>query len=167
MYSYQDVAEAMVVHDLLEREISHREIMAAIRALASYGDWPLSSIDLGTLGLREGARLVARHRGETYDIGEKGWQQVVNLENLTLISGQLRRGGWATRIHPELEHIEVDPDRLSGRPAITGTRIAARDVAETAERPNGVETLKEGYGLKEAEIHDAQTWWHEVLRLAA
>ena len=26
VYSYQDVAEAMVVHDLLERMISHREI---------------------------------------------------------------------------------------------------------------------------------------------
>jgi uncharacterized protein (DUF433 family)/DNA-binding transcriptional MerR regulator len=167
VYSYQDVAEAMVVHDLLERSISHREIKTAIEALAGYGDWPLSAVDLGTLELRHGARLVARQGDATYDIGEKGWQQVVNPENLTLIRTQLKRGGWATRRHPELAHIEVDPDRLSGRPAISGTRIAAREVAETADQPEGVETLKEGYGLSEAEIHDARTWWREVLRLAA
>jgi uncharacterized protein (DUF433 family)/DNA-binding transcriptional MerR regulator len=167
VYSYQDVAEAMVVHDLLERDIWHREIKTAIEALTSYGDWPLSAIDLGTLDLPDRSRLVAQESGATYDIGKKGWQQVVNPENLTLISNQLRRGGWATRVHPHLAHIEVDPDRLSGRPAISGTRIAAREVAETSEQPNGIETLRDGYGLSEPEIGDARVWWHEVLRLAA
>ena len=95
VYSYQDIAEAMVVHELLEHEISHREIMTAIKALGSYGDWPLSSVNLATISLTVGGRLVAQHAGDTYDIGEKGWQQVVNPGNLILISGQLRRGGWA------------------------------------------------------------------------
>ena len=111
---------------------------------------------------------MAQDGGLTYDIGEKGWQQVVNPENLSLIRTQLKRGGWAARRHPELAHIEVDPDRLSGRPAIAGTRIAAREVAGDRSRaPRGVETLKDGYGLSDAEIDDARTWWREVLRLAA
>jgi hypothetical protein len=34
VYSFQDVAEAMVVHELLERQVVHREIREAINQLA-------------------------------------------------------------------------------------------------------------------------------------
>jgi uncharacterized protein (DUF433 family)/DNA-binding transcriptional MerR regulator len=170
IYSYQDVAEAMVVHDLLELGIKHQEIKKAIGRLASYGDWPLTHADLRTenvLDLAASPRLLAVEDDATYDIADRGWQQIVNPHHLTRISGELRRGGWAVRRLPSLSHIEVDPDRLSGRPVIRGRRVSARDVAETAEEPDGREALEEGYGLKLEEIEDARDWWREVRQLAA
>jgi uncharacterized protein (DUF433 family)/DNA-binding transcriptional MerR regulator len=167
VYSFQDVAEAMVVHDLLERGVVHRDIRTAIDALREYGDWPLTDANLSTVATRGKTRLVAELDGVAYDIGDRGWQRVVNPEHLTRISSELRRGGWAVRQLPGLTHIEVDPELLSGRPAIRGHRISAQEVAETAEEPNGVETLIEGYGLRTEEISDARDWWREVRRLAA
>lgn len=167
VYSYQDAAEAMVVHDLLERGVKYRGIRKAIDALAEYGDWPLTHADLWTLAGGHGARVVAVEKGATYDVGDRGWQQVVNPEHLTKIRSELRRGGWAVRSIPGLKRIEVDPDRLSGRPVIAGRRIAAQDVAETAEEPNGREALEDGYRLDPEEIEDARNWWREVRRLAA
>jgi uncharacterized protein (DUF433 family)/DNA-binding transcriptional MerR regulator len=166
-YSYQDVAEAMVVHDLLDRGVTHGSIKKAISALREYGDWPLTAAVLATMKTTERTRLVARRAGELYDVGDRGWQAVITPDNLQMISGQLQRGGWAVRHLPNLEHIEVDPGLLSGRPAIRGRRIAAQEVAEISEEPNGWDDLVEGYGLSEAEINDARTWWHQVRQLAA
>jgi uncharacterized protein (DUF433 family)/DNA-binding transcriptional MerR regulator len=168
VYSFQDIAEAMVVHELLERGVRHRDIKHAIGALGdSYGDWPLTDAHLATVPGRSRARVIARESGGAYDIGNLGWQQVIEPENLEKIRAQLRRGGWAVRALPDLEHVEVDPDRLSGRPTIRGRRIAAEDVAEIAAARGGVETLREDYGLGEAEIADARRWWREVRRLEA
>jgi uncharacterized protein (DUF433 family)/DNA-binding transcriptional MerR regulator len=170
IYSYQDVAEAMVVHDLLETGIKHNEIKRAIGRLSTYGDWPLTHADLWAENARDttaSTRLLAVEDDAAYDIADRGWQQVVNPQHLTRISSELRRGGWAVRRLPSLSHIEVDPDRLSGRPVIRGRRVAARDVAETAEEPEGREALEEGYGLKPEEIDDARNWWREVRQLAA
>jgi uncharacterized protein (DUF433 family)/DNA-binding transcriptional MerR regulator len=166
IYSYQDVAEAIVVHDLLERGVEHADIRTAIDALKSYGDWPLTAADLGTVQTRGRSRVVAVEGASAYDIGERGWQQVVNPEHLSRIRSELRRGGWAVRLAP-VTHIEVDPDRLSGRPVIRGRRIAAQEVAETAEAPGGSHELEQGYGLKREEIDDARSWWREVRQLVA
>jgi uncharacterized protein (DUF433 family)/DNA-binding transcriptional MerR regulator len=168
VYSFQDAAEAMVVHELFERGVTHRSVLTAIGALREYGDWPLTGADLAVA--RDGSarsRLIARHEGASYDIGDRGWQSVINAETLQLISSLLRRGGWAVRQLPDLQHVEVDPDRLSGRPAIRGHRISAQEVAEIADEPNGIDDLVEGYGLTRAEIDDARAWWHEVQKLAA
>jgi len=167
VYSFQDVAEAMVVHDLLERGVTHRDIRRAIDSLHEYGDWPLTDAPLGTIPGAGRARVVVTKPEGTYDIGSRGWQQVVQPENLEAIRSQLRRGGWAARLNPDLQYIEVDPERLSGRPSIRGRRIAAQDVAELAAAPNGIEELKDGYDLTEAEIADARRWWREVRRLEA
>jgi uncharacterized protein (DUF433 family) len=167
VYSFQDVAEAMVVHDLLVRGATHRDIRRAIEALQEYGDWPLTQAPLGTIDTRGKARIVVRRGEGTYDVGERGWQQVVNPEHLDEIRSQLRRGGWAVRELPSLEHIEVNPDLLSGRPTIRGRRIAAQEVAEIASEPDGLEDLVEGYNLAHEEIDDARRWWDEVQRLAA
>lgn len=167
VYSFQDVAEAMVVHDLLERGVVHRDIRQAIKRLHEYGDWPLTDAPLGTIQGTGRARVVVTKPEGTYDIGGHGWQQVVEPDNLETIRAQLRRGGWAVRTVPDLQHIEVDPERLSGRPSIRGRRIAAQDVAELAAEPNGIVELKEGYDLSEAEIADARRWWREVRRLEA
>ena len=48
-----------------------------------------------------------------------------------------------------------------------GRGIVAQGVAELAAAPNGIEDLKDGYDLSEAEIADARRWWREVRRLEA
>lgn len=166
IYSYQDVAEAMVVHELLERGVPHRDIGRAIELLRDHGDWPLTHAPLATTG--EGrARIVVRAGTGTYEVGGRGWQQVLSVEYLQEVSDQLRRGGWAVRRLPDLEHVEVHPARLHGRPTIRGRRLAVVDVAEMAEGPEPVEDLAESYELQPEQIEDAGRWWREVRRLAA
>jgi uncharacterized protein (DUF433 family)/DNA-binding transcriptional MerR regulator len=174
VYGFQDVAEAMVVHELLDRGVPHGEIRQAIRRLEEeYGSWPLTQAPLATVagaGRRPDerrARVVLRADGADYDVGGLGWQQVLEPQSLDAIRGRLARGGWAVRALPDLEHIEVDPDRLSGRPAIRGRRIAAQDVAEIAADPGGVELLRRDYDLTAPQIADAGRWWREVRRLEA
>lgn len=159
VYSFQDVAEAMVVHELVERGIPYREIRRQIKALQDeYGmDWPLtqSPVGLATVG-----RHVVTTEGERiYATGERGWHLTLNAGDLREILGLLDRGGWVVRSLPDLQHIEVNPYRLSGRPAIRGTRVAADMVARTADREDGIEALRQGFGLTDAEISDARRWW--------
>lgn len=156
VYSFQDVAEAMVVHEALLREVPHAKIKLAIATLREeHGDWPLTHANIGTY---YGA-IVERKGALGYDVSAYAWQQVIDPDNLSVIANQLNRGGWAVREIPDLEYIEVNPDRLSGRPVIRDRRIAARDVAEEAETPEGIEDLKEGFELTDAEIVDATRWW--------
>lgn len=77
----------------------------------------------------ERARVVVRQTEGAYDVGDRGWQQILEPDNLDEIRRQLTRGGWAARSLPDLCHIELDPDRLSDRPTIRGRRIAPQDVA--------------------------------------
>ncbi len=168
IYSYQDVAEAMVVHQLLEHDTSYRLIRTTLDELRKdpdLGDWPLSQVELSAAGSR--SLLVRRRGGEHFDLTGRPWHAMLDAGDLRKIAADLNRGGWAARRIPGLRHIEVDPDRLSGRPVIRGRRVAAQDVAETAEEPGGREELEEGYGLKLAEIDDARNWWREVRQLAA
>lgn len=74
----------------------------------------------------------------------------------------LTRGGWAVRELPDLRHVEVNPERLSGRPTIRGRRIPAEKVAVLAAEAGGPASLREGYGLTDAEISDASLWWEKV-----
>lgn len=159
VYSYQDVAEAMVVHELAENGADLKSIKRTITRLRErYGHgWPLSRADLATLD----GGVVGFENEVPYDIGGKGspWQQVVESENLKKIAGQLERGGWAVRGLPDLSHIEVNPDLLSGRPVIRGKRVAASMVAELAARDEDLEILHEEFDLTRAEISDAVRWW--------
>jgi uncharacterized protein (DUF433 family) len=168
IYSYHDVAEAMVVHQLLEHGASYRLIRRTLDELRKdqdLGDWPLLQVELATAGAS--SLLVRRRGGEHFDLTGRPWHGMLDAGDLTKIAADLNRGGWAARLMPELRHIEVDPDRLSGRPVIRGRRIAARDVAETAEEVDGREELEEGYGLEPEEIEDARNWWRKVRLLAA
>lgn len=170
VYSFQDVAEAMVVHDLLDRGVRHDEIRNAIAVLrAEWGEWPLTHAPLATGRPVAGGRatVAIEHAGEHYDVGGRPWQGVINVENLRRIREDLSRGGWAVRKVPQLEHIEVDPDRLSGAPTIRGRRVAAEEVAELAEEPNGVELLRDGYDLSVEQIEDAKRWLLATRELAA
>jgi len=163
-YSYQDIAEAIIVHELLDAGVSHRRVKRAIAALRDrYGNrWPLQTAELGAAD----GGIVAVEREATWDLGDGIWQRQITPENLLLVAGILRRGGWAARDLPRLEHIEVDPDRLSGRPTIAGRRVSAEMVGQMADEPDGEAELREGFGLTHAEIRDARRWWHAVREYA-
>lgn len=168
VYSYQDVAEAMVVHELIRRGTPLRRIKRAIELLRDeYGDWPLTKAPLVTAELRGGdaessaALLLQRSEGLT-DLHRDPHQGVLEIGELWRIASDLRRGGWAARRLPDLRHVEVDPDRLSGRPTIRGTRVPAELVAKLASTEEGRKTLKSDYGVTERQIYDARRWWDAV-----
>jgi DNA-binding transcriptional MerR regulator len=73
VYSVEDVAEAAIVHALLERGVRHREVRRAIDRLTGYGNWPLSEAPLATTP--EG-RILLRENGATYALSDRGWQQM-------------------------------------------------------------------------------------------
>ncbi|HEX3909507.1 MAG TPA: DUF433 domain-containing protein [Solirubrobacteraceae bacterium] len=167
VYSYQDVAEAMVVHQLLDNKISYRLIKRTLEELRrdpDLGDWPLAQVELVAAGAEEQPHvLVRRGGGEHFDLTGRPWHGMLNAGDLRRIAHDLNRGGWAARELPDLKHVEIHPERLSGRPTIRGRRIPARSVAELARTPQGVLLLKDEYELEEAEITDAARWW-EVAR---
>ncbi len=139
VYSYQDVAEAMVVHELDLRGVPLPEIRRAIQLLREeYGDWPLTQAPIVTARLgdpdsKAATALALEHSdGGFTDINCKPRHGVLALGDVRRIARELRRGGWAVRDLPHLKSIEVDPDRLSGRPAISGTRVPADLVAHLA-----------------------------------
>jgi DNA-binding transcriptional MerR regulator len=90
VYAVEDVAEAAMVHALLERGVSHAQVRRAIGQLAEYGDWPLSEAPLATT---EGARprIVLRERDGTYMLSPRGWQRMVAPPPLADVHLRLRR----------------------------------------------------------------------------
>ena len=172
VYSFQDVAEAIMVHGLLDRGARHASIKRTIENLRTkYGDWPLSMAELWTLDKVERGSgrtpIVLREQDLLLDIGQGTGGQLVmpSAGDLSRVQGLLRRGGWAIFVVPEVESIEVDPDRLSGRPTIKGTRVAADRVAEIASEAGGLRVLTRDYGLAKRQIEDAIKWYEAVNRL--
>lgn len=166
VYSFQDVAEAMLVHELEDRGVPLRLIKLTVEGLRTqYGDWPLQSaqLEVDPAGVSSDgvplATLAVVQGGLRQEAADRGWQLLGDVRvNPRRISLELSRGGWAVRLVPDLTHIEVDPDRLSGRPVIRGRRVPVSLVAEVAEDPAGVELLQEDYELTDAEIADARRW---------
>jgi uncharacterized protein (DUF433 family)/DNA-binding transcriptional MerR regulator len=173
VYSYQDVAEAMVVHELLNSGVPLKKIKRAIELLRSeYGDWPLTQAPIVTAhtDARAGqasAALALEHTDGLTDLNRDPLQGVLEIGDLQRIAGDLRRGGWAVRQLPDIRSIEVDPDRLSGRPTIRGTRVPAELVARLAKTADGCRTLRRDYGVSDRQIDDARRWWEVVESLAA
>lgn len=167
VYSFQDVAEAMVVHQLRQNDVSYRSIRKALDGLRSdpdFGDWPLQHASFNVIDSeKRPGRLMIERDGEHFDVSGRPWHGAVDVGDLKRIAVDLTRGGWAARELPDLRHIEVDPDRLSGRPVIRGRRVAARSVAELAATDAGIAVLREEYDLDPDEIRDAQRWW-EIAR---
>ncbi|HVA43307.1 MAG TPA: DUF433 domain-containing protein [Acidimicrobiales bacterium] len=169
VYCYQDVAEAMVVHELFVQGVGRRAVRATVIRLRQELDtpWPLQKADLLVpAGRAPGrpARSVVVDSGESQMDVVAGHPVLAGLDLVGVVS-DLSRGGWAARTIP-ITHIEVDPGRLSGRPVIKGRRVSAELVAELAATTQGVDTLKHDYGLSGPEIEDARRWWHEARRLA-
>jgi uncharacterized protein (DUF433 family) len=164
VYSYQDVAEAMMVHELRLKKVDYRTIRKVLSNLRErYGSWPLSNAELLVAETEQrAAKTVVVHEEVLRDAVDRPTQGVVNPGDLVRVVSDLRRGGWAVRSLPGLEHIEVDPDRLSGRPTIKGRRVSAENVAQLANSEEGRETLREDYDLDDAQIDDALKWWAVV-----
>ena len=163
VYSFQDVAEAIIVHELLERKVPRQVLRPVILGLREqYGNWPLQRSHLETLSAPQVpvAALLVREGNMHLELGDHGWQIVEHATvNPVQVAADLRRGGWAVRQLPGLRHIAVDPDLLSGRPAISGHRVPVSLVAELAVETNGIEILQEDYDLSREEIEDAVRWW--------
>jgi DNA-binding transcriptional MerR regulator len=167
IYSYQDVAEAMAVHQMRDNGVSYEDIRRALGELRvdpDLGDWPLSSADLGTAGAT--VVLLDEDANKAYDLTGRPWHPLLDVSDLRRIAVDLNRGGWAARELPNLSHIEVNPERLSGRPTIRGRRVAARSVAELA-LAGGRHVLKDEYELDDDEIRDAEQWWGVASRYEA
>ncbi len=167
VYSYQDVAEAMVVHELEDAGAGLKSIKRTIGRLRDrYGmNWSLQNRS-SQLGAIYGS-VVEYDDAGAYNIGGAGSpeQRVLEPDYLKKIAGQLERGGWAVRELPDLRYIEVNPDRLSGRPVIRGLRVPASMVAELAVRQEGIDILHEDFDLKDEQIRDARRWWEATARL--
>ena len=165
IYSYQDVAEAMVVHGLINDGIPMKKIRVTVQYLRDeYGPWPLQ---VAPLYAESDRRILLEDSGQLFvaDATKMQGHGVINAvvqDHLKRIAADLRRGGWAARERPDLEHIEVNPERLSGRPTIKGRRIPVRFVAETALTAGGRELLLEEFDLQPAQINDAVRWLESV-----
>ncbi len=161
-----------MVHALLDRGATHLAIKRSIgNTRSKYGDWPLSAADLWTTDGHQtsgkGAPIVLKEEDLLLDVGTGTGGQLFmpSIGDLRRVQGLLRRGGWAIFVVPEVESIEVDPDRLSGRPTIKGTRVAAERVAELASEEGGRKILTRDYGLDRRQIDDAIKWYQAVNRL--
>ncbi len=168
IYSFQDIAEAIMVHELVDQRVPLKVLRPVIESLRDQlGDWPLQHAHLETLAPKgiQVAALLVKHGVDRYELGDHGWQQVGSTTvDPRRVAADLNRGGWAARQIPDLRHIEVDPDRLSGRPTIRGRRVPASMVAELAEAPHGVPLLHEDYDLDADQIRDARRWWEATRR---
>jgi len=130
----------------------------------SYGRTTATGLATGQVG----AALALEHgEGGLTDLGRDPLQGVLQVGDLRRIADHLRRGGWVVRNLPNLRYIEVDPDRLSGRPAVKGTRVPAELVAQLARTPEGRQTLKRDYDISEKQMTDARRWWEAVEDFAA
>jgi DNA-binding transcriptional MerR regulator len=90
VYSVEDVAEAAIVHTLLERGVSHAQVRRAIARLQGYGEWPLSEAPLATTdGPRP--RIVLREACGAFALSPRGWQLMTAPPELEEIHLRLRR----------------------------------------------------------------------------
>ena len=172
VYSFQDVAEAMVVHELIARGVGLRAVKAAVDRLRDRGggDWPLQESHLlvpaprgSGRGRIRSARTIVVEEDDGHTDMVSGHPVLAGLD-LERVASDLGRGGWAAREIPALRYIEVDPDRLSGRPVVRGKRVPAELAARMGETPQGADMLMHDYGLTREEIEDARRWWHAVVR---
>ena len=87
VYSVEDVTEAAMVHTLLERGVSHRQVRRAITHLGSYGRWPLSEAPLAVAD----GRIVLNEREGAFALSPRGWQRMLTPPPLQDVRLRLRR----------------------------------------------------------------------------
>ena len=76
VYSLEDVAEAWVVHALLERGVGHAAVRHTIAALGERGPWPLLRAPLATTHGNGSVRVVLCAPDGPYALEGRGWQRL-------------------------------------------------------------------------------------------
>jgi len=166
IYSYADAGEALLAHYLVREGKRPREIRDIVHLLRDkFGPWPLANAPLehdGTLV------VIWDPERETYVSMDRPGHDVIGgtLLNLRVIREALGRGGWVSLRTPR-RHVEVDPDRHSGRPVVRGSRIPTSFVASLADTAEGRQILRDDYDLTDEQIDDAVGYEHDVDRAAA
>ncbi len=161
LYEFRDVAEAIVVHWLVDRDFSYEDIHAAIgTAHAEYPDWPLLTAPLGiaqhAVEGDRGALVLETERGIYVDTRAPG-QMTLKPELFDRARDMLRRGGWLAD-ELKLERIEVDPAKLGGAPVLRGRRWPIERVAQLAADAAGRTVLLEDYGLHPLDVEESVAW---------
>jgi DNA-binding transcriptional MerR regulator len=90
VYSVEDVAEAAIVHALLERGVKHAQVRRVIAQLGEYGDWPLSEAPLATTDERR-PRIVLRDADGVSALSPRGWQLMAAPPPVRDVRLRLRR----------------------------------------------------------------------------
>jgi hypothetical protein len=91
VYSVEDVAEAAIVHALLDRGVRHADVRRAVQRLGGYGDWPLSEAPLATTVDNGRPLIVLREDDGVYALTERGWQRIVAPPPLDDVRLRLQR----------------------------------------------------------------------------
>jgi hypothetical protein len=86
----EDVAEAAIVHALLERGVKHAQVRRVIAQLGEYGDWPLSEAPLATTDERR-PRIVLRDADGVSALSPRGWQLMAAPPPVRDVRLRLRR----------------------------------------------------------------------------
>lgn len=165
VYSYADAGEAVLVRYLVEQGMKPRALRQIVpRLREEHGPWPLATGPL----YHEGQLLLVEREDGLYDVRYPDEAKVIEgtFVDLRAIREALSHGGWVAYKRPR-EHVEVDPDRHSGEPVVRGRRLTTARVATLAALPDGRETLREDFGLSDAEIDDAVGYEGDVAALAA
>ena len=145
VYGFEDVAEAIAVHELLERGLALPAIRRAVERLGGAEGWPLARSELHVVD----GRLAAPRGGILVDVLAGAPQGVLPFDGRLDPVAVLRRGGWPARALG-LERIEVDPERAGGRPVVRGRRIALEDVLALADPA--------AEGIEPEAVEEARRW---------
>ena len=166
VYSYADAGEAVIARYLIDQGVKPRKIREMVGRLRErFGEWPLARAPLehegGLVVMRDGDKVLVDVVDHPENLVEEG-----TFLALTDVRTALERGGWVAFRNPR-PHIQVDPDRLSGRPTIRDRRIPTTMVAELAERDEGRVMLRTEFGLTEEEISEAVDYEADVEKALA
>lgn len=145
VYAFDDVAEAIAVHELLDLGFALPAIRRAVEALGGARGWPLARSGLHVVH----GRLAVERGGLLVDLLGGAEQEVLPFDGRLDPVAVLRGGGWPARALG-LTGVEVDPGRLGGRPTLRGRRIAVQD-AVTLGDPGA-------HGLTAELVEEAARW---------
>jgi uncharacterized protein (DUF433 family) len=163
LYTFNDVAEAIVIRWLLDRSFTYDAIHGAIeKARAEHPDWPLLEAPLGVAqhavrGDPRGGIVLKVENGVYVSTSVGSAQVTLKPQLLDEARDMLRRGGWIAA-QLELRRIEVDPGKLGGAPSLRGRRWPIERVAQIAADDEGRGLLVEDYGIDEGEIDESLRW---------
>jgi uncharacterized protein (DUF433 family)/DNA-binding transcriptional MerR regulator len=161
VYSYADAGEAVIARYLIDQGVKPRKIRELVERLRDrFGLWPLARAPLehegGLVVMREGDKVLVDVVDRPDHLVEEG-----TFLSLTDVREALERGGWVALRTPRT-HIQVDPDRLSGRPTIRDRRLPTAMVAEIALEEDGRTVLRREFALTDEEIDEAVGYEEDV-----